>query len=214
MQYQLFKHSCPGVGSCVSVWIDSQRNVIKRVFKSGMPLVSGQANALSQSQLDENFKTELHWLLKLKDATYTPKLYDVDENERTIYQEYLGPDLLTRKKNGDAEFLALQQQSLLFLEIQKDLIDSFQLLKLNHSLSNMAVQQGQFKIFDFKWAVDLKLYSAASRQPLKGYKTVLDDEIHAYQTYMVKLDPRLSDPLQACLEKGVRGLIGDAKEKA
>ncbi|MBY0385522.1 hypothetical protein K2X05_10230 [bacterium] len=179
-----------------------------------MPLVSGQVNVLSQSQLDENFKAELYWLLKLEGVDYLPKLYDVDELERTIYQEYLGPDLLARKESGDVDFLTLKEQSLLFLEIHKDLIESFQLLKLNHSLSNMALQQGQFKIFDFKWAVDLKRYSAASRQPLTGCKTTLDDELYSYHTYMVKLDTRLPNLMRECLEKELRGLVGRADAKA
>lgn len=214
MQYQLFKHSCRGVGSCVSVWIDPQSKVVKRIFKPGMPLVSGLANDLSSAQLDENFKNEVSWLLKLKHTDYVPQLYDVDMEGRTIYQEYLGPDLLSCKESPDGDFLKSQERYLEYLAIQKDLIGSFRLLKLNHSLSNMALHQGRFKIFDFKWAVDLNQHSSASRQPLKGCQTVLDDEIYAYQHYMTKLNSCLPSLLQEYLVGELRGLIGHSNAKS
>lgn len=201
MDYQLFQHPCLGLGSVTSVWIDSSNRVVKRVFSTELPIVSGGRTKLTDEEVEACFKNELYWLTKLKDRPYIPKLIDVEESNKTIFQEYCGPDLLILKER---EGVALKGLSDRFLDIHKDLVKNFGLLKLNHSLSNMALVGSSIRLFDFKWAVKIECHGVPSKQPMVGCKTALDDEFYSYENFMIKFDPSILDALKAVVELEIR----------
>jgi|TARA_B110000263_G_C15118242_1_gene423084 hypothetical protein len=177
MKYNWVKYETPhdGVGTHVSVFIDENKGLVKRVFDGEH---CGPGVSKFKSKSDIFFKNEVYWLTHplLSKSKFLPKLIDITEPTKTIIQKYYGPNLLDYYPDK-FPISNLSEQILemytFFTEVGVN--------KLNGALSNMSLKGDQVIAFDFKWA------RPAPKANVK--------EIKAFRKWLTKLDPELVEKL-------------------
>jgi len=151
--YTPYKDSPFDMGRLVSVYLNPEKTLIKRVFQLNGITVSGKKSTASKEYVDAKWDAERYYLTKFQLMPWVPELVSIDYVERSIIQQYYGPDLLT---TGFEDIPDIEDQMCQIYQYFKEI----NVYKLNSSLSNMTKKQGQVVLFDFKYmrqrAPDLK----------------------------------------------------------
>ena len=164
-----------GVGMFVSVWIDEDNGLIKRIFNGDH---CGEGRVRMANKADILFKNEVYWLThpELDGSKFLPELIDIDEESRTIIQRYYGPNLLD-----------YYPDKFPISNLSEQILDMYRFFhevgvnKLNGALSNMSLNGDQVIAFDFKWARPAPKANAK--------------EVKAFRKWLTKLDPDLVEEL-------------------
>jgi hypothetical protein len=166
-----------GVGTLVSVWIDEDAGLVRRVF-DGDHCGTGTSRLTNKSEI--LFKNEVFWLTHpmLCDSKFLPELVYIDTDTRTIIQKYYGPNLLDYLHSPDG--IPVPNFSEQMIEMYT-FFTEVGVNKLNGALSNMTVNDGQLIAFDFKWARPAPKANAK--------------EIQAFHRWLTKIDPVLVEDL-------------------
>ena len=166
-----------GVGTFVSVWVDKDNGLIKRIFNGDH---CGEGRVRMTNKADILFKNEMYWLThpKLSESKFLPELISIDIDTRTIVQKYYGPNLLDYLH--DPKGFPVPNISEQILEMYT-LFTEVGVNKLNGALSNLSFNGDQVIAFDFKWARPAPKANAK--------------EINAFRKWFTKIDPDLVEKL-------------------
>ena len=166
-------------GSIAEVFVNDDKTQIKKIYRKGGTTVSGKQCLYSEEAIEQCFKTELRWNEMLQ-SKWIPQLIHVDEENKTLIQEYYGLDLLPYYQNDTLHTTIpnLVDQVIEMFEF----FAKHKVYKINNSLSNLTVKDGQLIAFDFKWAQD---------RP--NWKFI---ELYGYKEWMSKIDNKLPEILE------------------
>lgn len=142
--YTPYKDCSFEMGRVVSVYLNPDKTLIKRVFQLNGITVSGKKSTATKEYVDQKWAAETYYLTKLQLKPWVPELVSIDYVERSIVQRYYGPDLLT---TGFDDIPDIEDQLVDIYRYFKDI----NVYKLNSSLSNMTKRKGQVVLFDFKY---------------------------------------------------------------
>ena len=169
----------PNLGKIASVYLSSDKSLIKRYFVPGGVTANGIKTEQSEEYINEKFETEAKALVDLYDFWFMPQLVEINLKEKYTIQKYYGPDLLTSGFDN-------------IPDIEDQVVDIFKCVselgyyKLNWSLSNMTQKNGKVIMFDFK-------YLRPKSEEFKKY------EEYAIDTWLSKISntivPRLKELL-------------------
>ena len=179
MKYNWIKYETPhdGVGTHVSVFIEENEGLVKRVFDGEH---CGPGISKFKNKSDTFFKNEVYWLTHplLFESKFLPELIEINGDTKTIIQKYYGPNLLDYLH--DPKGFPVSNISEQILEMYT-FFTEVGVNKLNGALSNMSANDGQLIAFDFKWARPAPKANAK--------------EIKAFHTWFTKIDPDLVEKL-------------------
>ena len=167
--FELYQTNHKGLGTCVEVYIDVDKNIIKRQFKYNAITCSGQKTSKSAKEIDKFFENEVYWLKKL-DSVWIPKTLNIDMKTKTILQEYSSPSLLEQKNSIPSDAVDQLVEMYRFFKEKN-------VFKRNGSMSNLTIKNNQLIAFDFKWATE---------RPAG-----LEMELYSYDTWLSKIDCNL-----------------------
>lgn len=139
-----YKDNPYGLGRIVSVYLNPQKTLIKRVFQPNGITVSGRRTDASEEYVNEKWTIETRNLLSFELKPWVPELVDINFKDRYVIQRYYGPDLLTA---GFEDIPDIEDQ----LEDIYKYFKNINVYKLNSSLSNMTKYGSQVILFDFKY---------------------------------------------------------------
>ncbi len=142
--YTPYKDSSFDMGSVCEVYLNPEKTLVKRIFKYEGITVSGKQSTRSKEYIEEKWLAESYYLTKFQYETWAPKLVAIDYSERSIIQEYYGPDLIIR---GFDDIPDIEDQVVNICTQFKQM----NVYKLNSSLSNMTKLNGRVMMFDFKY---------------------------------------------------------------
>jgi hypothetical protein len=173
------------VGTTVTIWIDEDEKLVKRVYDPQGTTVSGQAPLIRHPALLRRFfQNELYWLQKLEGSRFIPRLVDVDREALAIIQEYAGPDLYTDLRQGrrPPDDLLLSQLVAMYEEYRE-----VGLLKRNGEPRNLAWHNDRLLAFDFKYAIPRRVED-------------LDTELASIRHFLMPLHAELPRMLMATFD--------------
>lgn len=177
LNWELYKTDHSGLGTLCEVYLNQKESLIKRIFKQGAITVNGSKTRFSEDEIQKFFTNEIFWLRKLE-GHWLPKLIDIDEDSRTIIQEFTDESLLEYKPYLKHKIPDVVEQ---IVEMYK-FFKSKNVFKRNGSLSNLTLRNEQVVAFDFKWATE---------RP-----NGIDREIYSYDHYLIKVDENLPQLLK------------------
>lgn len=167
------------LGSLVSVYLNSEKTLIKRTYDGSGVTVNGKETRMSKEKTETCWKRESYWLEELKDMSWTPELVEVNYDKKYTIQRYYGPDLLDQ---GFDKVVDIESQVLDIYKFFKEI----NVYKLNGSLSNMTRNESQLIIFDFK-------YMRTRSEELREF------EEYSIDTWLSKINSNLVPKLKAML---------------
>ncbi len=142
--YTPYKESSFHMGTICEVYLNAEKNLIKRSFKLNGITASGKPSTRTQEYIEEKWLNEVYYLTKFQLMPWVPELVSIDYQSKSIIQKYYGPDLIIA---GFDDIPDIEDQVVSICSYFKD-IDVY---KLNNSLSNMTKLNGQVIMFDFKY---------------------------------------------------------------
>ena len=183
-------------GTCCEVRLNLKDGLIKRKFSIDSITVNGKPTTqhpeLGKKRIRSFFLNEIKWLNILKDSGWVSEIIDCDTEDQWVIQKFYGPDLLMYNWEDNRPFIKEQ-----VLEMYRDFIDTYDMIKCNGSLSNMSYNPNTNRILaiDFKWAESLQW-----RNPEHKNKTDLLMEIRSYWKWLSKIDKELPYELLMILD--------------
>ena len=144
LQNRKYKTNENGIGPVCEVWINEDKGLIKRYFKSDGITVSGKpvGSENPPERIKELFENEKYWLEKLK-SKWIPETVEIGDNY--IIQKYYGPVI-----GHNVDKWTKQEKEL--LEFYKNNNCN----KTNHNGWSMTNKGEQLIGFDFKHALKIK----------------------------------------------------------
>lgn len=183
MSWEPFRHPfgriiAPGIvtiGTTVTISIDLDAKLVMRRFDPHGTTVCGAAPTIrSLSSMRRLFENEVRWLRALEGSRRIPRLVEVREDELSIIQEYVGPDLYERIARGEALPADLVPQ---IVEMYREYREHG-LFKGNGDPRNLGLRGGEVVAFDFKWAAP-------------RHADRLDQELSSIRHFLSELDRTL-----------------------
>jgi hypothetical protein len=132
------------MGTLVSVFLNKEKTLIKRVFEPNGVTTSGITNTKTKEYVLAKWEAESYYLTKFQLMPWVPELVSINYKARSIIQKYYGPDLLIR---GFEDIPDIEDQ---VVEIYR-YFNQIGVYKLNGALSNMTKKDGKVIMFDFKY---------------------------------------------------------------
>jgi|GEM_PF-1440760 hypothetical protein len=156
MKWDRFVHPDPNIGRVASVYLSEDRRFIKKYYNPDNITVSGEQTIQTPEYINQKWEAEVASQIQLHGLPWVPKLVEINVNEKSVTQEYYGPDLLIQ---GYDDIPDIEDQ---IVEIYK-YFKEIDVYKLNGALSNMTKLDGKVIMFDFKYmrrrTDDLKPYA-------------------------------------------------------
>jgi hypothetical protein len=164
------------MGTLVSVFLNKEKTLIKRVFEPSGITTSGIPNTKTKEYVSTKWETESYYLTKFRLMPWVPGLVSIDYKTKSIIQKYYGPDLLIA---GFEDIPDIEDQ---VVEIYR-YFNKIGVYKLNGALSNMTKRDGKVIMFDFK-------YMRPRTPELKDYALIEIDQ------WLSKISPTISKRLK------------------
>jgi hypothetical protein len=162
------------VGTTVTIWVDPERNLVKREYNPDGVTVCGTKPRFNRESMRGLFNNELKWLRVLQNSRRIPHLVDYDEEQLTIVQESVGPDLYTRIQTGQPLPPNVLDQVI-------EIYDEYRqhgLFKGNGDTRNLGLRGEELVAFDFKWAKPRSI-------------SALSGELGSIHHFLRHIDPQL-----------------------
>jgi len=179
MIWEPYRHPDPNIGRVASVYLNDDKTLIKRHFVLNGITVNGKATEKSEEYIEKKWLTESYWLTRLQLMPWVPSLVSINYKERSIIQEYYGPDLLI---SGYKDIPDIEDQIVEIYQYFKEI----NVYKLNSALSNMTKKDGKVIMFDFK-------YMKERTEELKPHA------LFEIQEWLSKISPTMVPKLEALL---------------
>ena len=144
MKWDRFVHPDPNIGRVAAVYLSEDRRFIKKYYSPENITVSGKQTDQSPEYINQKWEAEVAAQIQLHSQPWVPKLIEINVDEKSVTQEYYGPDLLIQ---GFDDIPDIEDQVVSIYKYLKE-IDVY---KLNGALSNMTKKDGKVIMFDFKY---------------------------------------------------------------